>query len=766
MATSSKADKKKKKKTKSASSILEELDRPIYERRWKDLAATLKKMGKKTVIPEALTFFLKAIQHTEAMASGQPSPKTADIHGLLDSALEKCQSGEDAPLRVMIQVKKGQLHWLKDEPSIARRQLPPLSQLTVATAPIHTNKVLMEGNMYLALCNEALDAQQDNPKETLSAYEESLRLAIHIVIAAKISNLPIHPVVYCAIRTALERGPVLALRHGEIPQAVALFRHVLQAKEDHVLPQIRQICTTSLACTLLFMSSQASYKRLEKSSPTTYTPTSLTEEATLAASLAKGFIGSISDTKVEDASVIFDLLTLALSCTKLHGVLVQHLEDAVQFTSTAKHIWVQFALALVSSHQYQQAEAVFYECIKVFPSDLSVVIAASNCVLESLHKPELAMKWVKPLLEQESTKGHYLEPRLWFILGKAHVALGEKELTSDKQQEMHKKGLEFFKRATKLDPQSLEFTFNLAAHLAISRNLPAAKEEVQRALGMVSTHTRSLHLLALLFSADKQYAEALKVCNLALQQEPENLNIIRAKIQLQLITSGVRVALQSCKTALTVWQKLYGDDNSGLIGAVTQDQHSLSEFPLSTTERVNASHTVSPDIASDTGSSHFSSSLYQSLTLPSVLQAQIWCTVAEVFMEGKKLSDASSCIHEAQSLSPYLPVVSITHGKLLEHENQPQIALDQYSNALVLQPSNPIALTHMGRLLHLRGKNDQAEKYLREAISVDRLSHEAWFWLGKVFSSQGEQEHAADCFRTSLQLESTTPVQNFANTLH
>ena len=606
--------------------------------------------------------------------------------------------------------------------------------------------------------------QKEHSKETLLAFDESLRLAINIVIAAKISNLLIHPVVYCTICTALERGPVLALKHGEIPQAMAFFGHVLQAKED--LPQIRQICTTSLACTLLFMSSQSSYKRLGKPTVMAYTPTSLTEEATLAASLAKGFIGSISDTKVEDASVVFDLLTLALSGTKLHGTLVQHLEDGVQFTSSANHVWVQFALALVSNHQYHQAEAVFHECIKVFPSDLSVVITASNFVLESLHNPELAIKWITPVLEQESTKGHFLEPRIWFTLGKAQVALGEKEQTFDKRQEMHKKGLEFFKRATELDPQSVEFLFHLAAHLAISRNLTAAKEEVQRALSVMSTHTRSLHLLALLFSADKQYAEALKVCDLALQQEPENLNIIRAKIQLQLITSTVRVALQSCKMALTVWQKLYGDDNSGLIGAVTQDQLSLSEFPLNASERLNVSHTVSPDIASDAGSSHFSSSLYQSLTLPSVLQAQIWCTIAEVFMEGKKLPDASSCIHEAQSLSPYLPVVSITHGKLLEHENQPQIALNQYSNALVLQPSNPIALTHMGRLHHLNGKNDQAEKYLREAVLVDKLNHEAWFWLGKVFSSQGEQEHAADCFRTSLQLESTTPVQNFANTLH
>lgn len=762
MATGSKSGKSKNKKTKSAASILEELDRPIYEQKWQDLNVLLKKMSKKTAIPELITHFLTAIKQMDAMACGLAVAKVSDIQGLLQTALSACQPGKDELIRVMLQVKKAQLQWFENELSSARKELPPLSSLTRATAPMHTTKVLMEGNMYLALCNEALGMLEHHFKETLTAYEESLRLAINILVASKRSNLAVHPAVYCTIRTALERGPVLALSYGEIPQAIAFFRQVLQAKEDYLLPQIRQICTTGLACTLLFLTSKSSYKHMKTSA--TYTPASVIEESTLSASIAKTFLGSISDTKVEDVTTVHDLLTLALSTSKQQGLLVQNLEDSIQFSSSASHIWLQFALALVSSHQYAQAEAVFHECVKIFPSDFSVVLMASSTVLDSLDKPELAVKWLSGLLDQKMLAGHYLEPKVWFTLGKAQYALGEKELTFDKRQEIHKKGLGFFEQATKLDPQNTEFVFHLAAHLAIVRNLKAAKTEVQRALSLMSTHTKSLHLLALLFSADKQHAEAVKVCDLALKQDPDNLNILRAKIQLQLIVSGVRGALQSCKMALTVWQRLYGSDNSSLISTVTQDQQSLSDFPLP--DRLDVSHNVSPDLASDAGSSHFSSNLYQSISLPSVLQAQIWCTVAEIFMEGKKLSDAASCIREAQSLSAYLPVVSITHGKLLERENQPELALTQYTDALVLQPSNHVALTHMGRLLHLSGNNEQAEKYLREAISVDGLSHEAWFWLGKVFSSQEEHEHAADCFRTSLQLESTAPVQSFASTLH
>lgn len=759
------SSRKKKKKTRSASSILEELDRAVYEGRWQDLNLSLKKMGKKTAIPDTLTFFLKAIQSTENVTCGHtPLSKVADVHTAIDNALEKCGE-EDTQIRIMLQVKKSQLHWLEGDIGQASKMMPPVTSLTVATAPLHTTKVLMEGNMYLALCSEALDEEDQHCKDTISAYEQSLLFAINIVKAAKTGSLPVHPAVYRAIRTALERGPVLAIKHGKAFQAVSLFRRVLEAKDEHVLPQIRQICTTSLACTLLFMNSQASYKPLKKSA-TVYTPASLPEEAALATILAKNFVGSISDTKPTDASVIFDLLTLSLTNAKLYGVLFQHLEDMAQFTVASTHMWLHFALALVTSNQFQQAEAIFHKCIKVFPLDLSVVVSATEFLLESMQKPELAVDWIESSLEKDTTKGHYLEPKLWFILGKAKVAIGEKVLTSDGRLEMHTKGLTCFKRAVDLDRNNVEFSFRLALQLAIARNLLAAKEEVQRALGLMSSHTASLHLLVLIFSAEKQYGESIKICDLALQQEPENLSILRAKIQLQLVAYGVHAALQTCKLALKVWQKLYGEEGLGLIGAITQDHMSLTDFPISSTEHLDTSHTVSPDVASDAGSSHISSSLHQSLSLPSMLQAQIWCTIAEVFMEGKKLVDASSCIREAQFLSPYLPIVFITQGKLLEREDQPDIALDQLNNALILQPSNPTALTHMGRLYHLRGEHRQAEKCLREATSVDRLSHEGWFWLGKAFAAQKEHDHAADCFKTALQLESTAPIQSFNTALH
>ena len=755
---------KSKKKQKPVPAILEELDRILYEGKWNEVNSTLKKIGKKATVPEVISPFLKALEYLEALtkeSSGRV--KTSEIKQLLGSALDHCKSEETGVIRTMINIKLGQLLWIEDEVKLAVSRIPRLGATRADTMPIHTNKVLMEGQLYLALCHQVLfEGRQGEPAVAVNAYEECIRLAMESAVAAKSLGLSVHPAVYHAIHTALERGPVLALQLGDHVRAVSFFRRVLLVRDDHMIPQVRQMCATSLTSSLLFLSSPSSYRPFTFS-PNVYSPSQLAEEAILASFFSKMFIGSIQDTRVDDVSVIFDMMTLVLSDAKLYGVLVQNLEDAMQFSLLGNHLWLQFALALVCNNQLQQAEAVFEECVRIFPTDLSTVLTAANFVLESARKPGLCLKWGETV--QKVSKDHYLEPSLYAMLGRAQASLADKENVFAKRRALHKKSLQYFREAVRLDPQNAEFSFLLALNLAVARDLSGSRTQVQHALSLCHDHTGCLHLLSLLLSADKQYAEALKICELALQQEPENLNLLYTKIRLQVSTLGAHSALQTCKVALKVWAKLYAEEGSGLLSAVTQDQRSLSDIPLKTSDR-DVSHAVSPDIASDAGSSVFSTSPVQALNLPSVLQAQLWCVTAEVFIEAEKLSDATSCVHEAQYLAAYLPMVSVTHGKVLECEKLPEVAVDQYNNALVLQPYNSVALAQLGRLMHLTGKNEQAEKYLRESMAIDKLNPESWYWLGKVFAAQGEHERAADCFKTALDVESTTPVQTFTAALH
>ena len=776
-------------KIKSNSSLLDELDKALYEDRWKDIEQTLKKIKKKHVIPESFSQFLLGVELIEvyllgpAAQSQSQSTDAASIHPekLLSEAkvklrqcIDQCQPGHDASLEQLAKIKLGQLEWLCSEYHISLAALME-TQSTADTSLLFTCKVLLEGHLYMGLCYEQLGkgSVSNNHSESfqaISAYEESLRLALSLIHSAKANSVQQHPAAFKAIETVLMRGTILALQVKSPVTAINLFRRVLQSKDDDVLQMARMISTTSLSSLLLFHFSPAMYIPPSTSSHSSaFSPSHLTEESILVSLLSKAVADSWDPsmtTPSHSPSTTFDLGVLALSNAGLPHETVHVMKDAMRFSCNLPHIWFQFALALISDKGYEQALAVYREAISLSPKDVLILCSAAKFCLEMVSQPDLCLKWAQ--MASEVDGNHFLRPRAEFLMGRSLSVLAEQEISSLKRGELHTRGLTHLMKATEMDQQNIEFAFHHALQKAETRNLASALVEVRRALDLDSSHTGCLHLLSLILSTQKRYNEALSVCTFALQKRPENFGLLECKAKLEVVSVNTHRALQTCKQALQLWQKLFASsDITGLIGKVTQDQLSLSDIPLSLYDKSTVKNDdFSLDMASDTGSSHFSLSAAQTPTnQPNLLQARIWCTIAEVFIKSEKISDASLCVREAQYLSPYLSSVLITHGRVLEMEGHLNQALKQYFNALSLQPGYPTALTLAGRLLHRMGRNVEAEKYLREATQVDQLNHEAWYWLAEVFVTQGESERAAGCFKTSLDLEASVPTQPFSAVL-
>ena len=782
-----------KSKYKTVSSLLDELDKPLYEGRWKDIEQTLKKIKKKQIIPEAFSTFVQGVELLEcylvgldaAYTQGQSTSASA-VHpdNLLKEAetkikkcIDMCQPGHDASLIQLARIKHGQLLWIRGEYRLALDALQEV-QSTADISLLHTCKVLVEGYLYQALCFEMTAVGKDRVYQlvqAISAYEASLQHAIALIHQVKLLpslTSPQHPATLNAIRTIIKRGPLLAMIMNSRARALEMYRAVLHAGNESVLQDARLICAISLASLLIFHSSPSSHtapSRRPSLTPhsTVYSPTLLEEEAILVTLIAKTVTNTWTVSKIDPVpspAVIFDLATLAFADAKVKSQLVLVLEESMKFACDMPHIWFQFALALVSNGQNEQALAVFHECISLSPKDPLILTTAANFAVEKVKRPELCVKWAT--MASEVVGGHFLEPRVEFLLGRGYTVLTTREISSQKRGELHKIGLAHLKKACELDPQNVDYAFHLALQFAESRELVRATTEVQRALSLNSGHTSCLHLLTLILSAQKHYSEALKVCDFALQKQPENFGLLECKTKLEVILVNTHQALKTCKHALQLWQKLFAKEASGLIGIVTQDRHSLSDIPLTTYERSAANDGVSPDIASDTGSSHFSLNRNAPPNQPNLLQARIWCTIAEVFISAGKVPDALSCVREAQYLAPHLSSVLITHGRVLLAEGHTDQALEQYRNAISLQPGNPTALTLIGQLLYYHSeKITEAEKYLQEATSIDQLNHEAWYWLGKVFSAQKHSELSADCLKTALDLEQSAPIQPFSAVL-
>lgn len=782
------------KKVKSISSLLDELDKPLYEGRWKDIEQTLKKTKKKhVVVPETFSLFLLGVElveihllgpqgHTQAQStdagSVHPEKVLSEAEAKLKQCVDLCQPGHDASLLQLAKIKLGQLKWLRGEYNASLVALTEV-QSTADISLLYTCKVLLEGNLYIGLCFELLANRTAIGKsepatdkfQAINAYEEALRLAIALVHSAKEFSVQQHPATFKTVNTVLERGTILAMQMNSPVRALNMLRRVLQSKDNDVFRKSRMVCTTCLSSLLLFHFCTASYVPPTVSSHfNAFSPTHLQEESNLISLLSKATTDSWNPSRTAtdpnpSPATTFDLLTLALAEAKLPAQIVQFLEDGMRFACDLPHVWLQFALALVSNGQNQQALAVFHECISLSPTDPLVLCTAARFSLDKVNQPDLCLKWGKMALECMSD--HFLRPRAEFLMGRGFTMLAEQERSSQKRGDLHKQGLQHLMAAATLDIQNVEYAFHYALRKAEARDLASASTEVQRALSLNAGHTSCLHLLALILSAQKHYSEALQVCNFALQKQPENFGLLECKAKLEVIAVNTHQALKTCKHALQLWQKLFSNEITGLIAIVIQDHQSLSDIPLNGYERSDKNDDFSAaDIASDTGSSHFSLTTAQTPTnQPNLLQARIWCTIAEVFMSAGKLSDANSCVREAQYLGPYLSSVLTTHGSVLELEGRSEQAMKLYFNALSLQPGNPTALTLLGRLLHRVGRNVEAEKYLREATKVDQLSHEAWYWLGEVFSAQEHYDLSSECFKTSLDLESSTPIQPFSAVL-
>ena len=762
------------KKIKLISSLLDELDKPLYEGKWSEIEQVLRKTSKKLAIPDSFQRYLDGQEQLQNLFLGHTPAYLEVAEQNMKKCLDLCQPGHDASLIQLARIGYGQILWLRGDPLHALSWLQEGVQATADTTLLHTCKVLAEGNMYLGLCLEQLSSQVEDAdlSQVLSAYEEATRLSLNFLHLAKGAGLSRHPVAYKVIKVAAERGPVIAFRLHEPLRALSLFRRVLQAREEDSLFESRFICATSLASLLLFHSSRCAHSLPKSSSLLTPAPAQLQEESILVATIAKTYVDSWAVSKtspVPSPAVIFDILALSLTDVGLHTQLVRALEDSMKFAFMLRHIWFQFALALVASGYKSQALAVYKECISLSPQDPLILCSAAKFALEQSGKPDLCIEWGSEACKY--TKGHFLHPRAQFLVGRGYAVLSEQELSAEKRASLFKKSLEHLKKAVELDTKCVDFVFHLALQYADSRELHKAKEHIQHALSLNSGHTSCLHLLALIFSAEKQYTQALKICEFALQKQPQNFGILECKTKLEVITTGTHQAFKTCKHALRLWQKMFSEENTGLIGVVMQDSGSLSDLQLTSFHREDQDPfpvtSMNSDLASNVGSSHFSlRTSHTAPNQPNLLQARIWCTIAEVFLFAEKTRDAISCIREAQYLAPYLASVFNAYGRILTSEGKHKQALEQFRSALVLQPINSTALTQIGRVLHLSGQSVEAEKYLREASSVDRLHHEAWYWLGQVFSAQNLHELSADCFKTSLDLEQTAPVQPFSAVLY
>uniref|UniRef100_A0A3Q3F0R2 Tetratricopeptide repeat domain 7A n=1 Tax=Labrus bergylta TaxID=56723 RepID=A0A3Q3F0R2_9LABR len=451
-------------------------------------------------------------------------------------------------------------------------------------------------------------------------------------------------------------------------------------------------------------------------------------------------------TSLQDATSVYDLLTIGMARRGQYAMLSECLERAMKFSFNEFHLWHQLGLSLMAAGKGVGAVSVFKECSRMRPEDPSLPLLAAKVCIGQLHWFEEAEALSKTVMSMGEEAREFL-PRAYLSLG-----------LSCSLQASDGKHLDLI--------SFLENTAGCKCYLSCVWQVSAALEPLQAALSLRGDDVHSLHLLTLLLSAQKHHRHAMDTMNLALSQHPGNFNLLFTKVKLEEVLFGPAAALQTCEEMLQSWQSRYDVSRSSIPMAERVEVSAggrkpsifltLPDFQDASTGSQSPSSVAATRLeAALSEVSDLSSTPRQGPTYIWTTLERIWLQAGELFMADGRLKEAQFCIAEASALFPN------SHSVLLQRGRLASCGANWMKLKACTTRRSPSTPRERGHLLVKTERVHLGEKVLRDAVQVHSTSHEAWSGLGEALQSRGSIQ-APECFLTALELEASCPIRPFA----
>ncbi|XP_026099470.1 tetratricopeptide repeat protein 7B-like isoform X2 [Carassius auratus] len=730
-----------------------------------------------------------------------------------------------------------------------------LDEMQLVGAPVYRLSMIAEAYATKGLCLEKVpmaspslsgrNAERD--QEIITCYEKSGDIAllylqeVEKALSVGIQNRSPKPGPVTQeqelgyfLETGLQRAHVIHFKNGNLTRGVGRFREILRAVETRTTQNLRMTIARQLAEILLRgMCEQSYWNPLEdppnhsplddplrptphtkdyalSRRPRTYSgenlfcPQENTEEALLLLLISESManrdavLSRIPEhnndriISLQSASLVYDLLTIALGRRGQYEMLSECLERAMKFAFEEFHLWFQLALSLMAAGKSARAVKVLKECMRLKPDDPTIPLLAVKLCIGNLHWLEEGERFAKVVIDM-GVKAAEFRAKGYLAIGLVYSLRATDASLRGMQEEYQKKALSAFQRAQSLSPTDHLAVFYLALQLAVSRQIPEALGYVRQALQLQGDDVHSLHLLALLLSAQKHYHDALNIIEMALSEYPENFILLFTKVKLETLCRGPEEALLSCKRMLQIWKSCYNLTNpsdsgrgSSLLDRAVADRRQLNAMTLpdfSDAETgnlpdaffhgfdsfigvcsVHANSIAASRVEqalSEAASSLQSSAPKQGPLHPWMTLAQIWLHAAEVYIGMGKAAEATACTQEAANLFPMSHNVLFMKGQVAELRGNVDEAKRWYEEALSISPTHVKTMQRLGLILHQLQRYSLAEKILRDAVQVNSTAHDVWNSLGEVLQAQGNDAAATECFLTALELEASCPILPF-----
>uniref|UniRef100_F6T1I9 Tetratricopeptide repeat protein 7B n=1 Tax=Equus caballus TaxID=9796 RepID=F6T1I9_HORSE len=806
--------------TRKAGSRLEtEIERCRSESQWERIPELVKQLSAKLIANDdmaelllgesKLEQYLKEHPLRQGASPRGPRPQLTEVRKHLTAALDRGNlKSEFLQESNLIMAKLNYVEGdYKEALNIYARV--GLDDLPLTAVPPYRLRMIAEAYATKGLCLEKLPISSstsnlhvDREQDVITCYEKAGDIAllylqeIERVIFTNIQNrspkpgpAPHDQELGFFLETGLQRAHVLYFKNGNLTRGVGRFREILRAVETRTTQNLRMTIARQLAEILLRGMCEQSYWNpledppcqsplddpLRKGANTkTYT---LTRKARI-------YSGENIFCPQENTEEALLLLLISESMANRDAVLSripEHKSDRLISLQSASVVYDLLTIALGRRGQYEmlsesaRAVKVLKECIRLKPDDATIPLLAAKLCMGSLHWLEEAEKFAKTVVDAGEKTSEF-KAKGYLALGLTYSLQATDASLRGMQEVLQRKALLAFQRAHSLSPTDHQAAFYLALQLAISRQIPEALGYVRQALQLQGDDANSLHLLALLLSAQKHYHDALNIIDMALSEYPENFILLFSKVKLESLCRGPDEALLTCKHMLQIWKSCYNLTNpsdsgrgSSLLDRTIADRRQLNtitlpDFSDPETGSIHATSVAASRVEqalSEVASSLQSSAPKQGPLHPWMTLAQIWLHAAEVYIGIGKPAEATACTQEAANLFPMSHNVLYMRGQVAELRGNVDEARRWYEEALSISPTHVKSMQRLALILHQLGRYSLAEKILRDAVQVNSTAHEVWNGLGEVLQAQGNDAAATECFLTALELEASSPAVPF-----
>ncbi|XP_041668108.1 tetratricopeptide repeat protein 7B isoform X1 [Cheilinus undulatus] len=664
------------------------------------------------------------------------------------------------------------------------------------------------------------------------------------------------------LETGMQRAHVIHFKNGNLTRGVGRFREILRAVETRTTQSLRMTIARQLAEILLRgMCEQSYWSPLEDppsvsplddptrqghthsknyslsrrprvySGENLFCPQENTEEALLLLLISESManrdavLSRIPEhnndriISLQSASVVYDLLTIALGRRGQYEMLSECLERAMKFAFEEFHLWYQLALSLMAAGKSARAVKVLKECIRLKPDDPTIPLLAVKLCIGPLHWLDEGECFGKMVIDM-GEKAAEFRAKGYLAIGLVYSLKATDASLRSTQEDYQRKALGAFQRAQSLSPTDHLAAFYLALQLAVSRQIPEALGYVRQALQLQGDDVHSLHLLALLLSAQKHYHDALNIIEMALSEYPENFNLLYTKVKLESMCRGPEEALLTCKHMLQIWKSFYNLTNpsdsgrgSSLLDRAIADRRQLNAMTLpdfsdpETVSGSSSSHSGS-ELVSPTSLSTFStfSTISSPLSSPSspvfILQppplpppknppflppppppaptktrthsfcnhvtlrqlssnSSVHATSIAASRVEQALSEvASSLQSSAPKHGPLHPWMTLAQIWLHAAEvyigmSKPAEASACTQEAANLFPTSHNVLYMRGQIAELRGNMDEAKRWYEEALSINPTHVKTMQRLGLILHQLQRYSLSEKVLRDAVQVNST-----------